>query len=73
MLWGRKEGWNPRFVSHFKDWEMDIVQGFIDTISDKKLSPLPRIDWCGRILQVVFSQSSAALIFWKVIVSLLPL
>ena len=32
-------GWNPRFVRRFNDWEMDMVQSFFDTISNKRILP----------------------------------
>ena len=34
---GEEGEWNPRFIRHFNDWEMDMVQGFLDTISNKKI------------------------------------
>ena len=36
---GAEGGWNPRFVRCFNDWEMDMVQSFIDTISNKRILP----------------------------------
>ena len=36
---GEEAGWNPRFVRLFNDWEMDMVQSFIDIISNKRILP----------------------------------
>ena len=36
---GEKGGWNPRFVRRFNDREIDMVQSFINTISNKKILP----------------------------------
>ena len=44
-LWeslGSKGGWNFKFERSFNDWELDIVQCFICSISSKRLSPLIR-------------------------------
>ena len=44
-LWegsGSKGGWNFRFERSFNDWELDIVQCFICTVSSKRLNHLIR-------------------------------
>ena len=33
-------GWNPRFVRHFNDWEMEVIQEFINTIQNKRILPI---------------------------------
>ena len=44
-LWegpGSEGGWTFRFERSFNDWELDIVQCFICTVSSKRLNPLIR-------------------------------
>ena len=36
---GEGGGWNPRFGRGFNDWELDMVQDFIATVQNKKISP----------------------------------
>ena len=41
--------WNPRFVRSFNDWELDVVQNFINMINSKKSNQMEkdRLLWKG--------------------------
>ena len=69
-LWevtGTGGGWNFRFERHFNDWELEVAQRFICTVSTKSLSPpYQSIDLGGIGRRMVCSQSSLVMTFWKV-------
>ena len=76
---GDEGGWNPGFARHFNDWEMDVVQDFIETIQNKKIRSLVKdrflwkntigglfsVKFCFDVLEGDNQFSAPARIFWN--------